>query len=208
VARALSVCQRLPDLARAQQNRRWERTASRELRGSRVLIAGTGAIGRAVAMAFGVFGCDLVGCSESGSAVAPFRSGVRRAELREVVSEADFLVVSVPLTEKTHHMFDGAILSACRGAYLINIARGKIVDQAALFEALDHRHLSGAALDVFETEPLPADSPLWGRPEVAISPHIAALTKLEEARESFLANLEDLAQGRAPRTRVDVQRGY
>jgi glyoxylate/hydroxypyruvate reductase A len=99
-------------------------------------------------------------------------------------------------------------LRRCRGVYLINIGRGGLVQEDALPEALEAGWLRGAALDVFETEPLPASSPLWSRTDVMISPHISGLTTVEGAAEGFLECLAEIERGERPRMTVDRVRGY
>jgi phosphoglycerate dehydrogenase-like enzyme len=126
----------------------------------------------------------------------------------EAVAGVRWLVLACPLTEETWHLLDRDRLVVCGGAYLINVGRGALVDEAALPEALDSRWLSGAALDVFEREPLPERSPLWAREEVTISPHISGLTTVPGAAAGFLEVLADLETGRVPRLRVELERGY
>jgi phosphoglycerate dehydrogenase-like enzyme len=126
----------------------------------------------------------------------------------EAVGGAHWLVLACPLTEETYHFLDRSRLEHCRGAYLINVGRGRLVDEPALPAALDAGQLSGAALDVFETEPLPAGSPLWDRADVTISPHISGLTTVPGAAAGFLACLADLEAGRRPALAVDSSRGY
>ena len=94
------------------------------------------------------------------------------------------------------------------GAYLINVGRGALVDEAAIIPALDAGHLRGAALDVFDVEPLPAESPLWKHPKVLISPHISGVTSVEGATAGFLHALEALENHQRPDNAVDVTRGY
>src|SRR6185503_6017170 len=100
----------------------------------------------------------------------------RVASLATAVASADWLILTLPLTRETRGLVDARVLSACRGAVLINAGRGAVVDEAAIPEALNNGWLRGAALDVFAVEPLPVDSPLWSDPRVIISPHISGLT--------------------------------
>jgi phosphoglycerate dehydrogenase-like enzyme len=117
-------------------------------------------------------------------------------------------VLACPLTEETFHFLNRARLAECGGTYLINVGRGRLVEEPALVEALDQGSLAGCALDVFETEPLPADSPLWARAEVTISPHISGLTTIPGAGDGFLQCLVEVEAGRKPRLAVDTARGY
>ena len=124
--------------------------------------------------------------------------------LHSLLGESDFVVVALPLTRDTEHLLDEKAFEAMRpSAYLINVSRGAVVDQAALVGALQSKKIAGAALDVFEEEPLPADSPLWEMDNVILSPHIAGLSRSLEAEtltlfienlNRFLADLQMLNQ--------------
>jgi phosphoglycerate dehydrogenase-like enzyme len=129
-------------------------------------------------------------------------------QLGDAVADAQFIVVTLPLTAETLHIIDRSILSRCRGAVLINVGRGPVVQEEALPEALDSGWLKGAALDVFETEPLPATSPLWDRTDVLVSPHVAGLTTIPGAGDSFLESLASIERGERPIGLVDHSRGY
>jgi len=131
--------------------------------------------------------------------------------LFELLVASDFVVIAVPLTPETHDLIDArALRQMRRDAWLINIARGAIVDQAALVDALAQGWIGGAALDVFEEEPLPATSPLWDLPNVLITPHNSWSTPHFKPREAelFLDNLERFLRGEALRNVVDLSRGY
>ena len=208
VARALAVTQDILELAEAQRARQWKPRHLKALLGGRVLVVGTGEVGRGVADAFQCMGCDAHGVSRTGAPRPPFRSVGPTAALSEMVRTADWLVLAVPLTQETYHLVDRRILEACRGVFLINIGRGALVEERALPEALDAGWLRGAALDVFETEPLPPDSPLWARRDVMISPHVAGLTTIAGAGDGFLECLSQLERGERPRWLVDRARGY
>ena len=163
-----------------QQRREWRQPDWDEaatLAGDTVCVVGLGSLGRGVAATAGALGCRVVGVRRSGEPV----EGVERVygpdDLHEAVADAHFVVLAVPLDETTRHLVDADLLAAMRDdAYLVNVARGEVVDQPALVAALEAGDLAGAALDVFETEPLPAESPLWGMDEVIVSPHCAGFT--------------------------------
>jgi glyoxylate/hydroxypyruvate reductase len=177
-----------------QAAHRWERYCARELRGMTLGIIGLGNVGREIARLGDALGMRVVGTKRTAAAegvphvhrvLPPDRSG-------EVIREADVLVLIVPQTADTRQLLGARELrSMKRGAILINIARGAIVDEAALIDALREGHLGGAALDVFATEPLPADSPLWDLPNVIVSPHSASTVPAENARlaDLFCENL-------------------
>jgi glyoxylate/hydroxypyruvate reductase A len=130
------------------------------------------------------------------------------SELSKVVSNVDWLIVTVPLTSETRGLIGRDVLSACRGVVLINAGRGAVVDEAAIPEALDNGWLAGAILDVFEVEPLPASSPLWDHNRVMISPHISGLTTSEGAIAGFLECLDEIERGEIPPRTVNRERQY
>jgi phosphoglycerate dehydrogenase-like enzyme len=155
-----------------------------ELSGGTMLIYGYGHIGRAVAQRARAFemetiGVDLQPSNANGDGIAV----VAAAELERVIGQADVVVITAPYTSASHHVFDATRLAQMRaGSYLVAVSRGGIVDEAALVEALQQGHLAGAALDVQEQEPLPADSPLWDAPNLLISPHCASSSRKTTAR--------------------------
>ncbi len=209
VTRALAVNQNLAALAEAQRNKRWDRDREPTmLRGQRVLILGTGSVGRGVARAFRALGCVVTGMSRSGSGAADFDRVFPAERFGEVVKDTDWLVLAAPLTAATRHFLDRARLQQCGGVYLMNAGRGAVIDEAALPEALDQGWLRGAALDVFATEPLPDSSPLWSHPKVTVSPHISGPSTLAATAEGFLACLAAVEHGERPRLAVDPNRGY
>jgi phosphoglycerate dehydrogenase-like enzyme len=208
VARALAVTQHLARLAEEQRAGRWAPLAPEPLAGSRVVIAGTGMVGRGIAHRFAAMGCVVDGLSRSGAGREPFHAVRPMAEFDDAVAGARWLVLAMPLTEGTWHLLDRERLAACGGAYLINIGRGALLDEAALPEALDRGHLSGAALDVFETEPLPSSSPLWAHPKVTMSPHCSGVTTTPAAGDGFLECLAAVERGELPRWVVDRAVAY
>jgi phosphoglycerate dehydrogenase-like enzyme len=134
-----------------------------------------------------------------------------RDQLRDVLGETDFLVLVAPHTPETEGMIGAAEIAAMkRGAVLINIGRGQLVDEPAMIRALKDGHLAGAALDVFSMEPPPADSPLWDMPNVIISPHSASTVTQENARitEIFCDNLQRYLSGQPLRNVLDTEKLY
>lgn len=208
VARALAVTQHLSQLATAQRARQWSSMAPVPLAGARVLVAGTGMVGAGIAQAFSGLGCVVDGLSRTGQPASGFRAVHRMDAFAAAIAGARWLVLALPLTEGTHHLFNRERLSQCGGAYLMNAGRGATVDEAAIPEAIDRGWLSGAALDVFAVEPLPADSPLWHHPGITISPHCSAPSTLEVVGEGFLECLAALERGERPRWAVDRTIGY
>ncbi len=208
LTRALMCTQQVRAFERSQAAHRWEPRFIGTLAGSRVVVVGTGEIGSEIAHRFRAMGCRADGVSRAARANAAFQSVHSTNDLAAVASGAQWLIMALPLTEDTFHLINREVLSACRGVVLLNVGRGPVVDEAALPEALDRGWLSGAALDVFEVEPLPAASPLWGDERVVITPHIAGLTTTAGAGDGFLDCLRELEGGKLPRWTVDRVRGY
>jgi phosphoglycerate dehydrogenase-like enzyme len=132
-------------------------------------------------------------------------------DLLKVLAESDYVVLALPLTEETHHVIGELALRSMKpSAYLINISRGAVIDEAALVRALKEGEIAGAGLDVFESEPLPPESELWDMENVIISPHIAGGTPvyMEQAVEIFCDNLRRYLADEPLRNVVDRQRGY
>jgi len=209
LARALAFSQQLLDLARHQQRHEWKPRDVAMLRGTTVVVVGTGDVGTHVGRLFRSMGCDVHGVSRSGSgdeSVFSTRSMV--SSLAWVAAKANWLIVTLPLTSETRGLIGREVLQSCRGAVLMNAGRGAVVDESLLPEALDKGWLSGIALDVFETEPLPAESPLWNDPRVMISPHISGITTTEGAVIGFLDCLTALEHGETPKWVVDRDRQY
>lgn len=131
--------------------------------------------------------------------------------LHSFLRECDFVVVALPLTDATNHILDEAALGTMKeSAYLINVGRGDLIDEKALIQALKTRKIAGAALDVFEQEPLPSDSPLWDLDNLIISPHISGISRYLHADtlELFIENLERYLAGQPLYNQVDRAEGY
>ncbi|MFN8572266.1 MAG: D-2-hydroxyacid dehydrogenase [Gemmatimonadaceae bacterium] len=208
VSRALAFTQDFRAVERNQRTREWKSVDTRMLSGSRVLVVGTGEVGTAIANRFTAMGCHVRGVSRSGGSRPGFERVFETTALAEVVPDADFLVLATPLTPETRGLVSRSVLACCRGAVLINVGRGAVVDESAIPEALDAGWLRGAALDVFDVEPLPVSSPLWDRADVMVSPHGSGPTTLPAAIESFLETLGTLERGERPIGLVDRERGY
>lgn len=209
LARALAFTQQLLDLHDAQRQRHWAPRDTVMLHGSRVLIVGTGDVGTHVARLFLGLGCHVTGVSRTGygdDAVFAHRATIDA--LPTLVANAEWIVLTVPLTNGTRGLFSRDLLARCRGAVLLNAGRGAVVEESALPEALEKGWLRGAALDVFEVEPLPDPSPLWEDPRVMVSPHISGLTTTEGAVVGFLECFAAIERGETPKWVVDRERGY
>jgi phosphoglycerate dehydrogenase-like enzyme len=209
LARALAITQQLFPLRFAQQQREWAPCSTVELRGSEVLVVGTGDIGTHVAKLFAACGCKVTGVSRTGDGDARvFATRAKVADLPSLVGTAQWIILTIPLTNASRHLFGRAVMAQCRGAVLINVGRGGVVEETALPEALEKGWLQAAALDVFEVEPLPADSPLWQNPRVIVSPHISGLTTIEGIIDGFIECHAAIERGAATKWLVDRNRGY
>lgn len=209
MAHLLATAQDLRRAYAAQSRRAWEQWEPALLRGRCLGVAGLGEIGRTIAERARAFGMDVVGLRR-GEGPSP---GVERtygfARMDEFLPLADYIVISLPLTPETRHLFGGPQFSRMKhGAWLVNVGRGPVVDTAALIDALRSGHLGGAILDVIETEPLPADSPLWAMPNVTITPHISGLSDPAYVSDFFCDNARRFADGLSLRGLVDRERGY
>ena len=174
VAAILALSRHLPRAVRSQDAGRWDRFPVELAKGKTVGILGVGAIAAELAPRCQALGMTVIGITSAPRSVAGFDRMVPRGELLDIVGTLDHLVLLIPHTNETHGIVDAAVLGRMKpSAFLINVARGGIVDQPALVEALQARRIAGAALDVFAEEPLPDGDPLWKMPNVLITPHMA-----------------------------------
>jgi len=172
IAAMLALARGLPRAIRAQDERQWRRFPAQLLHDKTVGIFGIGQIAEALAPKCKAFGMRVVGVTSAPRNIAGFDRMHRREELAQVVGDFDFLVLLTPLTAATRNCIDTKIFAAMKPtSYLINLARGGVVDEPALIEALNDKRLAGAALDVFSQEPLPVDHPFWSMPNVIITTH-------------------------------------
>ena len=198
------------ELFRAQQReQRWRQVDPLRLHGATLCVVGLGDIGRTVARAARGFGMCVVGVSQSGKIATEAERVHKTRDIRKALAGADFVALTVPLTDATRGLIGAAELTAMKpSAWLINTARGPVVDEAALLDALRGNRLGGAVLDVFGEEPLPQDHPLWDFGNVVITPHISGPSTPAEIAPIFNDNLRRYLAGRALRYGVDRKRGY
>ena len=201
-------------LLRAQAERRWTRPLPAELKGKTVGVVGMGRIGTEVARLSRAAGCRVLAIRRSALERRPGRPPADEllppSDLPYLLSESDYVVLAVPLTEQTRHLIGTEELRAMKPtAVLINISRGPVVDEEALVQALKEGWIGGAGLDVFEREPLPEDSELWGMENVILTPHISGGTEryFERAVPIFCENLRRYLKGRPLLNVVDPRRG-
>lgn len=204
----------LPTAFRAQQEKRWDELDRSvfELAGKSMLLIGVGRIGARTAEIASALGMRVIGVRRSSTENVPGVDSMHLfSELPELLVDADFVVLTVPYTSETHHMIGAQELARMkRGSFIINIGRGGTIDEAALLEALDSGHIAGAGLDVFEEEPLPADSPFWTSERVIITAHYSGSTPEYNNRgfDIFIENLRRWAAGEPLQNVVDKVRGY
>ena len=221
IALMFALAKRLPAAVRYQQQQVWaqeqiscQHPHPTELAGSTLGLIGYGAIGSEVARSAAALGMSVLVVrlhpqKESGAEREITTFALDR--LDEVIAQSDFLVLAAPLTEKTRHIINAQHLARMKPeAYVINVARGALIDEAALTDALRNRLIGGAALDVFDHEPLPAGSPLWELDNLLITPHTAATTdKMWERHYALIQeNLRRYLAGEPLLGLVDKQVGY
>ncbi len=212
LAMILGLAKRIPRTLEQKQAHLWKLYGMQQLAGKTLGILGLGAIGAAVAEKARVFGMRVIGTQREAKAVPNVELVLCGAAGTErVLRESDYLVVLLPLTPETRGSIGARELDWLpRGAALVNLARGGIVDEDALLERLRSGQLGGAALDVYAREPLPPDSPLWDAPNAILTPHIAGLEPeyMRRLTEIAVENIGHLERGEPLRNEVDRARGY
>jgi phosphoglycerate dehydrogenase-like enzyme len=224
----LAVSRHLPQLLELQHERTWQPLEGRELRELTIGIVGYGSLGRAVASLASAFGSRVIAMrrrpSASDEADAPnaddpegfpFQPRIDRIVgpdgLHDLLAESDIVVLAAPLTAETEGLIDEAAVAAMkRDAWLINVARGRLIDDTALIRALRENRIGGAALDAFRDEPLPQSSPYWELPNVILTPHTAwsSARVLDRSIDLFCDNLVRFSRGEPLRNVVDPTAGY
>ncbi|HET7764672.1 MAG TPA: D-2-hydroxyacid dehydrogenase [Burkholderiales bacterium] len=194
----LALARDLPRAMRNRNARKWERYPSQLLKGKTVGIFGVGAIARSLAPKCKSFGMTVVGISSAPRTMEGFDRMVRRDALEQAAPDLDFLVLLTPYTAETHGIVGARVLAAMKpSAFLVNLARGGIVDEDALLLALRERRLAGAALDVFAQEPLPEDHPFWSLDNVIVTPHLGGFHDqyAEQALPTVVENFRKFLAG-------------
>lgn len=231
MAQILAWAHRVPRWLRVQRqgewpSQRWEKFVPDELRGKTIGIAGYGSIGREVGRLARCFGMRVLATKrdarrveddEYGLTGLGDRTGTIAARIypgeatRSMVAECDYVVLTLPLTDRTYHLFDEQMFRAMKpAAFLVNVSRGDVVKEEDLIRALKKGWIAGAGLDVFATEPLPGDSPLWKLENVILSPHVSGFTPLydERAVDLFAANMRRYLAGEPLLNVVNREEGY
>jgi D-2-hydroxyacid dehydrogenase (NADP+) len=210
----LMLAKQAPLAFQQKQQQQWKPFVPMLLRSKTVGIVGLGNIGREVARLAKAFGMRVVATRRSARPSQRARYVDRLFapdQLLQLLSESDFVVLTLPLTKETHRIIGETELRSMKPtAYLINVARGQVVDEEAMVHALEENRIAGAGLDVFNREPLPADSRLWEFPNVIMSPHVAGLMEDYgvQATAVFCENLRRYLAGKRLINVVDKERGY
>ncbi len=208
----LMLNHKVPHFVTRQRERRWDPCFTTTIAGKTVVLVGVGAIGGEVARLARRFGLRVLGVRRNGRPHRWVDAMYRPAQLATVLPRADFLVVTTPLTDQTRGLIGRRELDLLpRHAGVVNLGRGPVIDNEALAEKLGRGELAGAVLDVFDKEPLPADSPLWTAPNLVATPHCAvddAVGYVPRCLEIFFENARRYLAGRPLRNQVDPRLGY
>jgi phosphoglycerate dehydrogenase-like enzyme len=205
----LAHTQSIRRIVQQQEERRWEQFEPALLSRKTAGVIGLGSIGREIARRCAAFGMRVIGVNRSGAPVAEVERTYAVAEIEQFLPECDFLISVVPQTGESTDLLNAERLALLKPtAFYVNIGRGNIVDLDALGAALSSGWLAGAALDVFPTEPLPADHPIWSTPNVTVTPHISGVNRPEDVTGVFLDNLRRYINGEPLINVVDLRRGY
>ncbi len=194
----LSMARDFPRSVRSHDQHKWDRFRAKKLQGRTVGILGVGLIAEALAPRLKGLQMRVVGISRTPRPIESFDEWRSRDDLVNAVADLDFLVLLIPLDETSRNIVDDKIINAMKkGAYIVNIARGGVIDEVALHRGLSSGHLGGAALDTVHKEPLPADDPLWDAPNLIITPHLGGFYDAypEDSMEQIGSNLERFIAG-------------
>lgn len=212
VLKLLEMVNNSRDFYDKQKNKVWKMdTSLLELHGKSVGFIGTGSIAKEAAKRLEAFGVNLIGINSSGRKADYFHECYSIDNINSAVKICDFIVVAAPYTEKTHHIIDEDVFSNMKdGTYLINIARGSIIDEEALINNLKSGKIKKAALDVFEVEPLPENSPLWEMDNVIITPHNSWASEMNFKRRFEIAykNMKRYKNDEELINVIDLSKGY
>ncbi|GAF63158.1 putative dehydrogenase [Bacillus sp. TS-2] len=215
MALILSFTRKIHEYVRNQQEKKWHNQGLKlEIHNKTVGIFGVGAIGKEIAKICKSFNMKVIGVRNRLIEEEYFDQMYSQEQLEEVLPQCDFVVCALPLTERTHHLFNKSSFKLMKDtAFFVNIGRGLSVKEQDLIEALENGIIAGAGLDVFETEPLPVDSPLWEMEQVIITPHTAGSTEYYNQRviqDIFLPNLQAYLEKKEqlPVNQVNYSSGY
>jgi glyoxylate/hydroxypyruvate reductase len=191
-----------------KEQKKWQPITPRLLSDQKVMIYGTGEIGQKTAKTLSSLGVDVYGVSLSGSQKDFFKEVFTVDSHYLRLSEVNYIINTLPLTEKTERLFNDKIFSQLSTVGFINVGRGASLDEKSLLQALKYNQVSFAVLDVFAEEPLPEDNSLWTHPKVRITPHISAVTTPDEGVACFLKTLKNIEENKPLLNKVDVKKGF
>ena len=212
VLKTLEMFKNSKEIYEQQKEKQWKMdTSLLELYGKTIGFLGAGSIAKEAAKRFDPFGVKLIGFNTDGKDVEHFHKVYSFKEIENVVPELDVLVITAPYTDKTHNLVDRSVLSNMKDdSYIVNIARGSIIDEKALIDNLNSGKIKKAALDVFEVEPLPKDSPLWDMDNVYVSSHTSWVSEVIEKRRFEIAyrNMKKFINKEKLDNVIDYDKGY
>ncbi|MGD6885885.1 D-2-hydroxyacid dehydrogenase [Staphylococcus shinii] len=193
----------------AQQKAKvWSVKSPASLKDQIITILGTGEIGQKIAEVFSTFGATVNGISNSGQDKAYFNQISNIENAHTILKHSNYIISTLPLTQNTEKLLNQHFFNYLNDAYFINVGRGKVVDTDQLLDALNEGKLRHAVLDVFESEPLTENSELWQREDVTVTPHISALTDIDDAISCFCNTLKKLENNESVSNQVDFSKGY
>lgn len=215
IAMITSFAKDVPMMLQNKRERKWEKTNSKDLTDATVCIVGYGQIGKEIAKRCKPFGMKVIGCRRNPTKVVGDHDYADRIvgmdQIDEALQQADFVVLALPATTETDNFLDKERLHAMKkGSFLINIGRGNAVVEGDLVKALRSGHIAGAALDVFDVEPLPVDHPFWQMDNVIISPHQSYYSpkNIDRIMDLFYQNVERFIAGESLINVVNKEKGY
>ncbi|WP_216828638.1 D-2-hydroxyacid dehydrogenase [Alkalihalobacterium elongatum] len=191
-----------------QAKKTWKPLTPKLLNEQKVMIFGTGEIGQKTAEILSSLGVDVFGVSLSGKDKEHFKEVITIGAHEERLNEVNYVINTLPLTEKTEALFDEKVFNHLSNVGFINVGRGATIDEKALLQALENKHIKFAVLDVFTVEPLPKDSSLWEHPSVIITPHISAVTTPDEGVDCFVDTLMNIEAKKPLRNKVEISKGF
>ena len=209
VLHVLACHRRLPEYIEMQQRIEWRELPQPLARERKVGVLGLGVLGGSAAAKLAGFGFDVAGWSRTKKVLPGVTAYAGQDQLKPFLARSEILLCLLPLTPATEGIINKETLAALpKGAAFVNLGRGGHVVEADLLAALDSGHIRSAVLDVFRTEPLPADSPFWKQPRVIVTPHVASITNPESGARKVVENLKRVRRGEPPLDQVDPSVGY
>jgi phosphoglycerate dehydrogenase-like enzyme len=191
-----------------KRQNKWQPITPKLLNEQKVMIYGTGEIGQKTAKILAGLGVEVYGVSLSGKEKDYFHEVMPAGSHFSRLREMNYIINTLPLTEQTANLFDENLFSHLSNAGFINVGRGASLEEEALLNALDDKHVRFAVLDVFSQEPLPENHPFWNHPNVHITPHISAVTTPNEGAACFIETLKNIEENKPLHNKVDTKKGY